>query len=101
MSAIGAGGLSGAPVAERSLEVLRRLYRRVGTRLTLISVGGIETEAQAWERITAGASLVQGYTGFVYGGPLWIEKIHRGLSARLEQNGFATIADAVGSANRV
>lgn len=97
---MGAGGLSGAPLAERSLEVLRRLYRRVGSQLTLISVGGIETEAQAWERITAGASLVQGYTGFIYGGPLWIKGIHRGLSARLEQNGFATIADAVGSANR-
>ncbi|MGB6072220.1 MAG: dihydroorotate dehydrogenase (quinone), partial [Rhodococcus sp. (in: high G+C Gram-positive bacteria)] len=69
-------------------------------RLTLISVGGIETEAQAWERITAGASLVQGYTGFIYGGPLWIKNIHRGLAARLEQHGFATIADAVGSANR-
>ncbi|MGV8871956.1 MAG: quinone-dependent dihydroorotate dehydrogenase [Rhodococcus sp. (in: high G+C Gram-positive bacteria)] len=100
VDAIGAGGLSGAPVADRSLEVLRRLYRRVGTQLTLISVGGIETEAQAWERITAGASLIQGYTGFVYGGPLWIKSIHRGLSTRLEQNGFATIADAVGSANR-
>ena len=96
----GAGGLSGAPLADRSLEVLRRLYRRVGTHLALISVGGIETEAQAWERITAGASLVQGYTGFVYGGPLWIENIHRGLAARLEQHGFATIADAVGSANK-
>lgn len=100
VAAAGAGGLSGAPLADRSLEVLRRLYRRVGTELTLISVGGIETEAQAWERITAGASLVQGYTGFIYGGPLWIKSIHRGLSARLEQNGFATIADAVGSANR-
>ena len=100
VAAAGAGGLSGAPLADRSLEVLRRLYRRVGTRLTLISVGGIETEAQAWERITAGASLVQGYTGFIYGGPLWIKSIHRGLAARLEEHGFATISDAVGSANQ-
>ena len=100
VAALGAGGLSGAPLADRSLEVLRRLYRRVGTELALISVGGIETEAQAWERITAGASLVQGYTGFIYGGPLWIRNIHRGLSARLAQNGFATIAEAVGSANK-
>ena len=53
------------------LEVLRRLYRRVGDRLVLISVGGIETADDAWERITAGASLLQGYTGFVYGGGLW------------------------------
>ncbi|WP_415975205.1 quinone-dependent dihydroorotate dehydrogenase [Rhodococcus sp. 077-4] len=100
VAALGAGGLSGAPLAERSLEVLRRLYRRVGAQLTLISVGGIETEAQAWERITAGASLVQGYTGFIYGGPLWIKSIHRGLAARLDEHGFATIADAVGSANK-
>lgn len=100
VAAAGAGGLSGAPLADRSLEVLRRLYWRVGTRLTLISVGGIETEAQAWERITAGASLVQGYTGFIYGGPLWIKSIHRGLAARLEEHGFATISDAVGSANQ-
>lgn len=99
VSGMGAGGLSGAPLAARSLEVLRRLYGRVGTELTLISVGGIETAEQAWERITAGASLVQGYTGFIYGGPLWIRGIHRGLSARLDQYGFATIADAVGSAH--
>jgi dihydroorotate dehydrogenase len=71
VAAIGAGGLSGAPVQARSLDVIRRLYRRVGTQLTLISVGGIETEEQAWERIVAGASLVQGYTGFIYGGPAW------------------------------
>lgn len=100
VAALGAGGLSGAPLAERSLEVLRRLYQRVGSRLVLISVGGIETEEQAWERIVAGASLIQGYTGFIYGGPLWIKRIHRGIAERLEQSGFATVADAVGSAAR-
>jgi dihydroorotate dehydrogenase len=100
VAAIGAGGLSGAPLQARSLDVIRRLYRRVGTQLTLISVGGIETEEQAWERIVAGASLVQGYTGFIYGGPLWIRNINRGLLSRLEQHGFARLADAVGSENR-
>ncbi|MGV9611090.1 quinone-dependent dihydroorotate dehydrogenase [Nocardia xishanensis] len=99
VAAMGAGGLSGAPVAERSLEVLRRLYRRVGDRLVLISVGGIETPDQAFERILAGASLLQGFTGFIYGGPFWTRKIHRGLAARLRDHGYRSIADAVGADN--
>jgi dihydroorotate dehydrogenase len=95
---LGAGGISGAPVAQRSAEILRRLYRRVGDRLALISVGGIETADDAWERITSGASLLQGYTGFVYGGGLWAKHIHDGLAQRLHDGGFASLADAVGSA---
>jgi dihydroorotate dehydrogenase len=97
---LGAGGISGAPVARRAVEVLRRLYGRVGGRLVLISVGGIETADDAFERITAGASLLQGYTGFVYGGGLWPKRIHDGLARRLHDGGFATLADAVGSAAR-
>ncbi|MGA5466570.1 quinone-dependent dihydroorotate dehydrogenase [Mycobacterium sp. NPDC050041] len=95
---LGAGGVSGPPVAQRSAEVLRRLYRRVGDRLVLVSVGGIETADDAWERITAGASLLQGYTGFIYGGGLWAKHIHDGLARRLHDGGFASLADAVGSA---
>ena len=98
---IGAGGLSGAPVAERSLEVLRRLRSRVGDRFTLISVGGIETPEQAFERILAGASLVQGYTGFIYGGPFWARRIHKGIARKLRAHGYRSIADAVGAAARV
>ncbi|MGZ8179654.1 quinone-dependent dihydroorotate dehydrogenase [Williamsia sp. SKLECPSW1] len=94
---MGAGGLSGAPLADRSLEVLRRLYARVGDRLPLVSVGGIETADQAWERIRAGASLLQGYTGFIYGGPMWIRDIHDGLAQRLRDNGFRSLAEAVGT----
>jgi dihydroorotate dehydrogenase len=97
---LGPGGVSGAPVAQRSLEVLRRLYRRVGDRLVLISVGGIETADDAWARIVAGATLLQGYTGFVYGGGLWAKGIHDGLARRLHAGGFASLADAVGSAER-
>lgn len=97
VAAIGAGGLSGPPVADRSLEVLRRLYARVGDRLALVSVGGIETPEQAWERILAGASLLQGYTGFIYGGPLWTRNIHRGIAARLRAGGYRSLADAVGA----
>ncbi len=99
VEAMGAGGLSGAPLAHRSLEVLRRLHARVGSELVLVSVGGIETAEDAWERITAGASLVQGYTGFIYGGPFWARNIHRGLARKLRQAGFTNIAQAVGSAS--
>ena len=95
---LGQGGVSGPPVRARSAEVLRRLYGRVGDRLVLISVGGIETVDDAWDRITSGASLLQGYTGFVYGGGLWAKHIHDGLAQRLHEHGFATLADAVGSA---
>jgi dihydroorotate dehydrogenase len=85
-------------VARRAVEVLRRLYARAGDSLVLISVGGIETADDAWERITAGASLLQAYTGFIYGGGLWPKHIHDGIARRLHDRGFASLGDAVGSA---
>jgi dihydroorotate dehydrogenase len=91
------GGISGAPLKPRSLAVLRRLHARTGGRLTLISVGGIETADDAWERIRAGATLVQAYTGFVYGGPLWPRRVNRGLARRVREAGLSGIADAVGA----
>ena len=97
---LGPGGVSGPPVAARALAVLRRLYARAGDRLTLIGVGGIETADDAWTRIVAGASLLQGYTGFVYGGGLWAKQIHDGIAQRLRTGGFSSLADAVGSENR-
>ncbi|MCG7596077.1 quinone-dependent dihydroorotate dehydrogenase [Mycobacterium sp. PSTR-4-N] len=96
---LGAGGVSGPPVARRSVEVLRRLQRRVGDSLVLISVGGIETADDAWERITAGASLLQGYTGFVYGGGSWARSVNEGVAERLRANGFTSLSEAVGSAS--
>jgi dihydroorotate dehydrogenase len=95
---LGPGGISGPPLAPRATEVLRRVYDRVGDRLALISVGGIETADDAWERITAGASLLQGYTGFIYGGGLWAKRIHDGIARRLHDGGFASLSEAVGSA---
>ncbi|MEU3554048.1 quinone-dependent dihydroorotate dehydrogenase [Streptomyces fragilis] len=92
-----AGGLSGAPLKARSLEVLRRLYARVGDRITLVGVGGVETAEDAWQRILAGATLVQGYSAFIYEGPLWARAIHKGLAQRLRQSPYATLADAVGA----
>ncbi|MFD6495258.1 quinone-dependent dihydroorotate dehydrogenase [Streptomyces sp. NPDC059944] len=91
------GGLSGAPLKARSLEVLRRLYARVGDRITLVGVGGIENAEDAWQRILAGATLVQGYSAFVYEGPFWSRAIHKGLAARLRTSPYATLADAVGA----
>ncbi|HEU4361149.1 MAG TPA: quinone-dependent dihydroorotate dehydrogenase [Mycobacterium sp.] len=94
---LGDGGISGPPLARRAVEVLRRLYARVGDQLALVSVGGIETADDAWERITSGAALLQGYTGFIYGGGLWAKHIHDGLARRLHDGGFASLTDAVGS----
>ncbi|WP_225845594.1 quinone-dependent dihydroorotate dehydrogenase [Streptomyces sp. HPF1205] len=91
------GGLSGAPLKERSLEVLRRLYARVGDRVTLVGVGGVEDAEDAWRRILAGATLVQGYSAFIYRGPLWPRAVHKGLAARLAASPYATLADAVGA----
>ena len=78
----GAGGLSGPVLRERSLAVLRRLRGLVGPELTIIAAGGIDTAADAAERLAAGATLLQGFTGFVYQGPFWARRIHRGLAAR-------------------
>jgi len=94
---LGAGGLSGAPLKDRSLVVLRRLRARVGTRVTLIAVGGIETADDAWARIRAGATLVQSYTGFIYGGPTWPRRIHRGLLAKLRAANLSSIEQAIGA----
>lgn len=82
VTALGAGGISGRPVKARSLEVLRRLSARTGGRLVLISAGGIESADDVEARLAAGATLVQAYTGFVYGGPLWPSRIHRELRRR-------------------
>ncbi|MFD4542162.1 quinone-dependent dihydroorotate dehydrogenase [Streptomyces bauhiniae] len=91
------GGLSGAPLKARSLAVLRRLYARVGDRITLVGVGGVESAEDAWQRILAGATLVQGYSAFVYEGPFWTRAVHKGLAARLKASPYATLADAVGA----
>lgn len=82
IEAAGAGGLSGAPLKERSLEVLRRVRAAVPADYCVIAVGGIDTPEDAAERLAAGATLVQGYTAFLYRGPLWARQITRGLARR-------------------
>ncbi|WP_433246901.1 quinone-dependent dihydroorotate dehydrogenase [Streptosporangium sp. CA-135522] len=90
------GGLSGRPLKARSLEVLRRLRARVGDRLVLVSVGGVENVDDVWERLLAGATLVQGYSALIYEGPLWAHRIHRGLARRLRRHGAADLREIIG-----
>lgn len=81
VEAMGAGGLSGAPLARRSLEVLRRIRTTAPAEFCVISVGGVTGASDVLERLEAGATLVQGFTAFIYEGPLWARAINRGLAA--------------------
>ena len=98
--ALGPGGVSGPPVARRAREVLERVHRRAGGRLVVISVGGVESADDVWDRIVHGADLVQTYTGFIYRGPLFMRDVNRGVARRLREGGFSSLAEAVGSAVR-
>ena len=92
-----AGGLSGRPLRARSTEMVRHLHRQTRGALPIIGVGGIFNAADAWEKITAGASLVQIYTGMIYEGPGLAREIVRGLARRMAENAFTTWPQAVGS----
>lgn len=94
------GGLSGAPLAPLALDQLKRFRAVVGGDLPLISVGGIASAEDAWERITAGATLVQLYSALVYEGPGLARRIATGLAERLQREGMTSINEAVGSAAR-
>jgi len=91
-----AGGLSGAPLRERANDICRVLFASIGGTLPIIGVGGIFTADDAYQRIRAGAALVQLYTGFIYEGPGVIARITAGLAERLERDGFSSIREAVG-----
>jgi dihydroorotate dehydrogenase len=91
------GGLSGAPLREAALERLRDFRKATGGAIPLVGVGGIATAEHAWERIRAGASLVQLYSAMVYEGPGLGGQIVRGLERLMKRDGFASIAEAVGS----
>jgi dihydroorotate dehydrogenase len=93
-----AGGLGGRPLFAPSTSLLAEMYRLTGGRLPLIGVGGIETAADAYAKIRAGASLVQLYTALVFEGPALVGRIKRGLAEALRRDGFAAIAKAVGTA---
>jgi len=94
-----AGGISGIPVQVRSTEVIRFIWKYTKGELPIIGVGGIFTAEDAWEKIAAGASLIQVYTGWVYEGPWMVRRILQGLLQKLEEHGFNSISQAVGSGN--
>jgi dihydroorotate dehydrogenase len=90
------GGLSGKPLKSLATSFVRHLYRAVGAQLPIIGVGGIFTADDAYEKITAGATAVQIYTGFVYEGPAAVKRINQGLIRLMERDGYRSIAEAVG-----
>ena len=96
VAACGEGGLSGKPLKDRSTRMIAELYELTHGFIPLIGVGGIFTAEDAWEKIAAGASLVQLYTGFIYNGPRIAQEINEGLAKILAREGFAKIEDAVG-----
>ncbi len=91
------GGLSGAPLRARAVEVIRRLRAVAGKELPLIGVGGIDSPEAAWERLAAGASLLQIYTGWIFQGPALVPLILEGLLTQLDRHGFRDISEAIGS----
>ena len=94
------GGLSGRPLRERSTEVIRHLHRQTRGALPIIGVGGVFDAADAWEKITAGASLVQVYSGLVYEGPSLVRDIVHGLLERMRERGMREISEAVGGGRK-
>jgi len=97
VQAHGAGGLSGAPLRNRSSDVISFIYRATGGKLPIVGVGGVFTAEHAWEKIVAGASLIQLYTGFIYEGPGVAKRINEGLRRIVSKEGFASLDEAVGS----
>ena len=92
----GEGGLSGAPLRDRSNQVIALIYRLTGGSLPIVGVGGVFTAEDAWEKIGAGASLIQLYTGFIYEGPSVARRINEGLAAILRRNDFSSLDEAIG-----
>jgi dihydroorotate dehydrogenase len=96
VAALGEGGLSGRPLGGRSTRIVAQLYRLTGGKVPIVGVGGIFTAEDAWEKISAGASLVQLYTGFIYRGPGIAREINQGLEQILKREGFSNLDAAVG-----
>jgi dihydroorotate dehydrogenase len=93
------GGLSGRPITTMVTNFVSHIYKNTQGRLPIIGVGGIFNADDAYDKITAGASAVQIYTGFVYEGPAAVKRINQGLVKLLEQDGFKSVSEAVGQAN--
>ncbi|EKU97286.1 dihydroorotate oxidase A [Leptolyngbya sp. PCC 7375] len=91
-----AGGISGVPVRQRATDVIRYIYQKTNGQLPIVGVGGIFTADDAWEKITAGASLLQVYTGWIYEGPWMVKNILQGLLTKLDEHGLNSIQEAIG-----
>ncbi|BAZ52389.1 dihydroorotate oxidase [Nostoc sp. NIES-4103] len=96
-----AGGISGAPLRDRSTEVIRFIWQQTQGQIPIIGVGGIFSPEDAWEKITAGASLIQIYTGWIYEGPMIVRRILAGLLSKLEQNQLNSITEAIGLESKI
>ena len=96
VQALGEGGLSGAPLRHRSNEVISLIYRLTRGQLPIIGVGGVFTAEDAWEKICAGASLIQLYTGFIYEGPGVTRRLNQGLAAIMKREQLTSLEQAVG-----
>jgi dihydroorotate dehydrogenase len=94
------GGISGAPLKMLTTAMIRHIYKKTNGKYVIIGLGGVFTAEDAYEKIKAGASLVQLVTGLIYGGPMVIKQINQGLVKLLARDGYATIADAVGKSAR-
>ncbi|MGB3510464.1 MAG: quinone-dependent dihydroorotate dehydrogenase [Microcoleaceae cyanobacterium] len=95
-----AGGISGAPLTQKSTEIIKFIWQETDGKLPIIGVGGIFTAEDAWDKITAGASLIQVYTGWVYQGPGMVKQILQGLLKKLDERGLNSISEAVGLAHK-
>jgi dihydroorotate dehydrogenase len=94
------GGISGLPLRQRATEVIRYIYQETKGKLPIVGVGGISDTQSAWEKITAGATLLQFYSGWIYEGPWVVKEILQGLQAKLAENGFSNISEAIGMEHR-
>ncbi len=94
------GGISGQPLRDRSIQVISLIWQTTQGRLPIIGVGGIFSAEDAWQKIIAGASIVQIYTGLIYEGPMMVKQILQGLVAKLEAHGFDNIQQAIGSRDK-
>ncbi len=97
LDAVPHGGISGAPIRDLSTALIRHVYARTGGRYAIIGLGGVFTAEDAYEKILAGASLVQIVTGLIYGGPVTVKRINKGLVKLLARDGHAHVSDAVGT----
>ena len=91
------GGLSGQPIKDLSTKMIKKFYRKLNGKIPIIGVGGIDSGEAAFEKITAGASAIQLYTGMIYKGPMIVKEIKKDLIQKLNEKGFKNITEAVGS----